>query len=113
MSSVSLNIVSTDKPENWRHAVLSQFAICGVAIIAWAFLPESARWYCMRGRESEAKKILQNMNGKVQGYDVDEEYRKMEVEVEHSRSSASLYRGGSYLEVFRGTNRVSQLTHCP
>ncbi|KAJ4167427.1 hypothetical protein NW754_011242 [Fusarium falciforme] len=105
LSAVSLNVVSQQDPRNWRHAVLSQFAFCGVALIAWAFLPESARWHCIGGREAECKKILQMVNGKVKGYDVDVEYRKMLVEVEHANAAASLQGGGSYLDVFRGTNR--------
>lgn len=110
LSAVSLNIVSQQKPEDWRNAVLSQFALCGVAIIAWAFLPESARWHCIHGRETEAKKILQKVNGKVEGYDVDEEYRRMLTEVEHANVKASVQGGGSYLDVFKGVNRVSVST---
>lgn len=87
--------------------MLSQFALCGVAIIAWAFLPESARWHCIHGRETEAKKILNRVNGKVEGYDVDEEYRRMLTEVEHANVKASVQGGGSYLDVFKGVNRVS------
>ncbi|KAJ3542353.1 hypothetical protein NM208_g4149 [Fusarium decemcellulare] len=105
LSAVSLNVVSQDVPENWRHAVLSQFAFCGVALIAWAFLPESARWHCVQGREAECKKILQKVNGKVEGYDVDREYRKMLVEIERANVTASVQGGGTYWDVFRGTNR--------
>lgn len=108
LSSVSLNIVSHDKPSHWRHAVLSQFAVCGVAILAWLFLPESARWHCVKGNEIESKKILRKLNGKVEGYDVDKEYRNMIVEIEHASSRAAQQGGGSYLEVFRGTNRVRE-----
>ncbi|KAF9874273.1 putative sugar transporter protein [Colletotrichum karsti] len=105
LSSVSLNIVSQDVPENWRHAVLSQFALCGVAIIAWAFLPESARWHCVHGREAECKRILQKLNGKVEGYDVETEYKHMLVEVEHANATTSIRSGGTYADVFRGVNR--------
>lgn len=106
LSAVSLNIVSQDVSENWRHAVLSQFALCGVAIVAWAFLPESARWHCMHDREAECKKILRKVNGGVKGYDIDLEYTRMLAEVRNQNVSASLQGGGSYLDVFRGTNRV-------
>lgn len=106
LSSVSLNIVSHDKPSNWRHAVLSQFAVCGVAILAWLFLPESARWHCVKGNETESKKILRRLNGKVEGYDVDKEYRSMVTEIGKASSRATQQQGGSYLEVFRSTNRV-------
>lgn len=90
--------------------MLSQFALCGAAVIAWVFLPESPRWHCVGGREEETKKILLKVNGKVEGYDVDMEYRRMRVEVQHASEKASLHSGGSYLEVFRGTNRVRELT---
>lgn len=106
LSSVSLNIVSHDSPKNWRHAVLSQFALSGAAIIAWIFLPESPRWHCAHQRETECKTILHKVNGKVEGYDVDEEYAKMRVEVEHIHAVASMQGGGTYMDVFRGTNLV-------
>lgn len=93
-------------PSHWRHAVLSQFALTGAAISAWIFLPESARWHCGAGREAEAKKILRKINGKVKDYDVDQEYQRMQIEVEHLQISAARQRGGSYADVFRGTNLV-------
>ncbi|KAF7192804.1 putative metabolite transport protein YwtG [Pseudocercospora fuligena] len=109
LTSVSLNIVMQQPASSWRNAVLSQFAICGVAIIAWWFIPESARWHCVHGREAKAKDILRKMNGKVPGYNVDIEYKRMEVEVEHMRTTSSMRSGGSYIDVFKGTNFVSLL----
>ena len=112
LSSISLNIVSQDKPKNWRHAVLSQFALCGVALIAWVFLPESARWHCAQGRELACKKILTRVNGKVPGYDVDMEYKRMHLEIENAKIESTIHGGGSYLDVFRGTNRVRSIHDC-
>ncbi|KAL4864970.1 hypothetical protein BDV12DRAFT_200598 [Aspergillus spectabilis] len=63
LSAISLNIVSQDKPSNWLHAALSHFAFCGVAPIAWLFLPESIRWLCMNGRETQAKKVMASGEG--------------------------------------------------
>ncbi|KAF4967390.1 hypothetical protein FSARC_5048 [Fusarium sarcochroum] len=105
LSAVSLNVVSQQDPSHWRRAVLSQFAFCGVAVIVWAFLPESPRWLCMKGRETQCKKVLHKVNGKIEDYDVEVEYRKLRVEIEHANATASLQGGGSYLDVFRGTNR--------
>ncbi|KAM5368279.1 hypothetical protein ACJZ2D_009645 [Fusarium nematophilum] len=105
LSSVSLNIVSQDSPDRWRRAVLSQFAFCGIAIVAWAFLPESPRWHCVGGRQDECKRVLRRVNGKVEGYDVDREYRNMLAEIENAGVTASMQGGGTYLDVFRGTNR--------
>ena len=57
LSAVSLNIVTNQPHEQWRHAVLSQFSVAGLAIICWFFFPESARWHAAHGREDTAKAI--------------------------------------------------------
>ncbi|KAF2108079.1 general substrate transporter [Lophiotrema nucula] len=105
LSAISLNIVVRQEPHHWRNAVLSQFALCGVAVLAWFFIPESPRWHLQRGREEECKAVLLKINGKVEGYDVDEEYRKMKVELENVKVSAKIQGGGTYWDVFRGVNR--------
>ncbi|RSH81397.1 hypothetical protein EHS25_006929 [Saitozyma podzolica] len=104
LSAISLNIVSQDVPRNWRHAVLSQFALSGAAIIAWVFLPESPRWHCAKGRKEEAQRILTKINGMVEGYDVELEYTRMLLEIEDTRVARMVQGGGTYRDVFRGTN---------
>ncbi|XP_060889875.1 solute carrier family 22 member 7a [Labrus mixtus] len=52
---------------DWRHLTLAVTAPCTAAIIAWWWLPESARWLLANGRIEEAKKYLvqcAKMNGK-------------------------------------------------
>jgi hypothetical protein len=118
LSAVSLNIVTKQPPSQWRNAVLSQFAVCGVAIIAWWFLPESPRWHCVKGREQKCKEILQKINGKVEGYNVEEEYARMLMEIENVEINKSITGGGTYFDVFCGTNLVrwsllnSGSSHC-
>lgn len=107
-SAVSLNIVTNQPAHQWRHAVLSQFAVSGVAIISWFFIPESPRWHCVNGREEECKKILQKANGNVEGYNVDQEYSRMLIEIENVEVNKSITGGGTYFDVFRGTNFVRQ-----
>ncbi|WVF67731.1 hypothetical protein IAT40_002490 [Kwoniella sp. CBS 6097] len=104
LSSLSLNIVTKQAPEHWRNAVLSQFALSGFAIICWAFLPESARWLCAKGREEECKKVLKKVYGHVPGFDVDDEYLRLRLEIENEQVSAHIKRGGSYFDLIRGTN---------
>jgi MFS transporter, SP family, general alpha glucoside:H+ symporter len=108
LSAIALNVVTQDRPEKWRNAVLSQFAFCGVAIVAWCFLPESPRWHCMHGQEGQAKNILRNIYKGVEDYDVDVEYRKMNMEIQTTSEKKEAQQGGTYLEVFQGTNLVSK-----
>ncbi|XP_074554976.1 solute carrier family 22 member 7a [Halichoeres trimaculatus] len=52
---------------DWRHLTLAVTAPCTAAIIAWWWLPESARWLLANGRIEEAKKYLvqcAKVNGK-------------------------------------------------
>ncbi|XP_031719142.1 solute carrier family 22 member 7a [Anarrhichthys ocellatus] len=43
---------------DWRHLTLAVTMPCTAAIIAWWWLPESARWLLTNGRVEEAKKYL-------------------------------------------------------
>ena len=116
LSAVSLNIVTNQPPHQWRHAVLSQFAVSGVSILGWFFLPESPRWHCTQGRGEKCKEILQKVNGNVEGYDVEQEYSRMLIEIKNVEISKSITGGGTYFDVFRGTNFVrspSLLFLCP
>ncbi|NP_001077330.1 solute carrier family 22 member 7a [Danio rerio] len=52
---------------DWRHLILVVTSPCLVGIIAWWWIPESARWLLANGRVEEAQKYLINcakMNGK-------------------------------------------------
>ena len=62
----------------------------------------------MHGRDAECKRILQKINSKVEGYNVKLEYRRMLAEVRSQNVSAAVEGGGSYLDVFRGTNLVDE-----
>lgn len=42
----------------------------------------------------------------VEGYHIDEEYNKVMLEIEKSRQTAVIRDAGSYIDVFRGSNRV-------
>lgn len=92
--------------DKWRNAVLSQFAISAFAILLWCFIPESARWLCRKGKEEQAKKVMRSVYGKVESYDVDQQYRRMCEEINADKVMATLKGGGTYLDVFRGTNFV-------
>lgn len=49
---------------------------------------------------------MRKVNKNVEGYDVDLEYRRMLVEIDHANATASIHGGGCYIDVFRGTNFV-------
>jgi glutamine amidotransferase-like uncharacterized protein len=60
----------------------------------------------MYGREEQCKRILLKINGSVEGYNVDLEYSRMCQEISNAAATKTIQSGGSYLEVFKGTNLV-------
>lgn len=78
-------------------------------MIILVIIPESPRFYARRGNDEAAKKVLQRINGGVEGYDVDREYATLKQEVEDGKQLAVLAKGISFIDLFRGTNLVS----CP
>ena len=75
-----------------------------LTIIFWFFLPESARWLCTKNRHEKAKRILQRVNGRVKGYDVDNEYAILVQEVEEGRQLSAEASRFSVWACFTGTN---------
>ncbi|RSH84102.1 hypothetical protein EHS25_005347 [Saitozyma podzolica] len=103
-ASIGIQIVSTMPSSQWRHAIYSEWVFIGIALIIWVFLPESPRWYCQKGKHEQAKKILQRVNGGVEGYDLETEYAILVQEVEDGHRLAVRSSGTSFFDLFRGTN---------
>jgi hypothetical protein len=103
---VALNIVQSQPTSHWRHAIYSQWALVGVCLIIWFFLPESPRWLCQKERHEEAQKILSRVYRAVGNYDLQAEYAIMKVEVESARDARQQGSGGSYRDLLRSPNLV-------
>ena len=92
--------------DKWRHAVYSQWAFIGMAIIMLVFIPESPRFLAAKGRHDKAKKILKHMNGNVEGYDLEHEYNIILKELEDGKILSDKQKEVNVLDCFRGTNLV-------
>ena len=73
-------------------------------MLIWTILPESPRWLAVNGKHDKAKAVLNRLNGKVQGYDVEAEYNIILVELEEGRNLANQASRWSYWAIFKGTN---------
>lgn len=71
-------------------------------------IPESPRFYSRKGNHEKAKKVLMQLNGKVEGYDVELEYAVLLKEVEDGAALGDKAKSVSILDLFRKGNLVGQ-----
>jgi hypothetical protein len=67
-------------------------------------IPESPRWYLRVGKRDKAAKVLQRLNGKIPGYDIERELDFMTYELTGELDMLAESAKVSYLELFRGSN---------
>ena len=91
----------TDK---WRHAVYSMWFFIGLALVVLAIIPETPRFYALRGKHDKGKRTLLRVNGSVPNYDVDHEYAIILKEIEDGKILAAKQKDVTLLDCFRGTN---------
>lgn len=93
--------------DQWRHAVYSMWVFLGVAFIVLIFIPESPRYYAIKGKHDLARKAMEKIYGGVAGYDTEHEYAIILKEIEDGRILIKKQKDANLLDCFRGTNLVS------
>lgn len=95
-------------PSKWRNIVYSQWVFTGICVIVWFFLPESPRWLVEKGRYEDAAKVVQRLYGRGNPeFDPEAQIQVLIRENALSKAHKEETRGGTYLQIFQGTNRVS------
>lgn len=79
----------------------------GIAFIVLFFVPESPRFYAIRGKHEIAKKKMYTIFGGIEGYDVEYEYQIILKEIEDGKALTKKQSDANLLDCFRGTNLVS------
>lgn len=69
---MALNSLHTSDPYNFRTPIYTQWAMIGGMLIIFLLIPESPWWLAGRERLDKAGKILQRLNGHIEGYEVQE-----------------------------------------
>ncbi|KAH8691383.1 hexose transporter [Talaromyces proteolyticus] len=105
-ASVALNRLNASSPYDFRTPIYTQWAMIGVIIIIFVFIPETPWWLVSKGKMESARKVLQKYNGNVQGYDVQEQISIMSNTIEEERYIASLNSEEGTWSVFRGRNLI-------
>jgi hypothetical protein len=89
MASVTLQIRNKAEPMNWTTPLYIQYGMIGLSFIIFVLLPESPckrashialglclrclGWLVSKGKNVEARKVLNFKYGNIEGYDIDGE----------------------------------------
>ena len=91
-------------PYKYLNGIYSQFALFGLFSIVVVAVPESPAWLCDKGRHAEAKKALDRLVGKVEGYDIDHEYTVLRQQTESSRDLTQSHGKSDWAALFKWIN---------
>lgn len=104
-AAIATYIVNQLPPNQWVHAIYSEFVLAGIALILWVFLPESPRWCARHGQTERAKALMSKLNSSVPEYDLEGEWALVEQEIAEGRALMEASSKYSYVALFKGVNR--------
>ncbi|KAJ5083309.1 hypothetical protein N7456_012736 [Penicillium angulare] len=105
-ASVALNRLNDTEPLDFRTPIYTQWAMIGSTAIIFLLIPESPWWLVSKGKLDKAAIILRRFNGKVAGYDVQEQISVMDGTVAEERLLAERNAEIGKLAVFKGRNLI-------
>ncbi|KAL2823213.1 general substrate transporter [Aspergillus cavernicola] len=105
-ASVALNRLNASDPYNFRTPIYTQWVMVGIAGIIFVFLPESPWWLVGKDRFDKAAQVLHTCNGRVQGYDTQEQIGIMTATIMEERHIAQRDSQEGMWAVFQGRNRL-------
>ncbi|KAJ5090786.1 hypothetical protein N7532_009470 [Penicillium argentinense] len=105
-ASVALQELSANDPYDFRVPIYTQWAMVGIIMVIFGFLPESPWWLASKGKIDKAAKIIRRLNGKVDGYSVDEQIEVMTATIAEERVIAERNSEEGTWAVFQGRNRL-------
>ncbi|WWD19437.1 hypothetical protein CI109_103897 [Kwoniella shandongensis] len=113
LASTALKVLADKRPLNYLDLIYTEWAVIGIMLVVYLYIPESPWWYANHDQHEKGRAVLQRINGKIQGYDVDYHYGLIKQTVEVEREVALELHGPSkgiwddiksFKEVFTGVN---------
>ncbi|ORY35812.1 putative sugar transporter [Naematelia encephala] len=112
LAPVALREMNARDPTNFRVPIYTQWAMIGILIVIYIFMPESPWWLVSKGKLDQAEKILHSSNGHIEGYVVREEVAIMVATVEEEKRITELNRTQSIFAILWGTDGWRLLIAC-
>ncbi|KAH7349636.1 general substrate transporter [Plectosphaerella cucumerina] len=85
--AIGLKVLEDTNPMAFRNIFYSELVFLGLWIVPLVLLPETPTWYARKGQHEKARKALSRLVGKVEGYDLDHEYRVLLQEIDESAAT--------------------------
>lgn len=104
ISAIALQIVNVTDADNWRRAIYSEWVIIGLWLMCLPWVYETPWYYARKGLHENAKAALGKIFRGVKGYEVEHEYRVMQLQLEHEDSTRRSQKDSTFQEIFQGTN---------
>ncbi|KIA75552.1 hypothetical protein HK57_00692 [Aspergillus ustus] len=103
-ASVALNRLNATDPYDFRTPIYTQWAMVGIAGIIFVFIPESPWWLVGKDHFERAEKVLNVCNGRVEGYDTQQQIGIMTATIMEERHIAQRDSQQGMWAVFQGRN---------
>ncbi|WVQ82451.1 hypothetical protein IAT38_004580 [Cryptococcus sp. DSM 104549] len=117
-ASAALKVLADDQPYNYLDLIYTEWAMLGIMLIIYVYIPESPWWCANRELHDRGRAIIKRLNGNIDGYDVDFHYDIIQRTVEHEKAVKEdlIGPGGGFWkgvwdcrEVFTGSNGTRTL----
>ncbi|KAK3306251.1 putative MFS alpha-glucoside transporter [Chaetomium strumarium] len=101
---IAMQTMNRQHPHEYLTPILTQWAQIGLMLVIYVFLPESPAWCVTRGDTDRARKALRQLNGRVQGYDLEHQLEVLVLAAEHERAVAVEQKREHWYAIFRGVD---------
>ncbi|GES58542.1 major facilitator superfamily domain, general substrate transporter [Aspergillus terreus] len=105
-ASVALNRLNASDPWDFRTPIYTQWAMIGVTAVIFLLIPETPWWLASKGKIDQTANVLQRCNGKVEGYDIQEQIEIMTATIQEERQTARENAQEGPWSVFYGRNFI-------
>ncbi|KAG2412159.1 hypothetical protein HFD88_009715 [Aspergillus terreus] len=105
-ASVALNRLNASDPWDFRTPIYTQWAMIGATAVIFLLIPETPWWLASKGKIDQTANVLQRCNGKVEGYDIQEQIEIMTATIQEERQIARENAQEGPWSVFYGRNFI-------
>ncbi|GAB1211684.1 hypothetical protein ATERTT37_000808 [Aspergillus terreus] len=67
------SLLNASDPWDFRTPIYTQWAMIGATAVIFLLIPETPWWLASKGKIDQTANVLQRCNGKVEGYDIQEQ----------------------------------------
>lgn len=84
-ASVALKVLNDSQPLNYLDAVYTEWAMVGLLLGIYLYIPESPYWCALHGRHDTGRKVMKRLYESIDGFDTDYHYDIIKVTVEQEQ----------------------------